>query len=128
VGRELRAVPKATDMATTAYWECLRALVAGNRLVIDRKRGTAHPRFPLMIYPVDYGYIEGTSSMDGGGIDIFVGTDSADTVQGILCVIDMLKKDSEIKVLYRCRESEIEEIIRFMNDSDYMKATLVRAP
>jgi inorganic pyrophosphatase len=47
------------------YWDSLRALVAESRIVVDRKRNTAHPKYRDMVYPVDYGYLEGTRSMDG---------------------------------------------------------------
>lgn len=49
-------------------------LVKQSKIVIDRPRGTAHPKYPDFIYKVDYGYLENTSSMDGGGIDVWVGT------------------------------------------------------
>lgn len=49
-------------------------LVKQSKIVIDRPRGTAHPKYPNFIYKVDYGYLENTSSMDGGGIDVWVGT------------------------------------------------------
>lgn len=80
-------------MVDTAFWYVLDQLIQEHELVIDRPRGTAHPKFHDFIYPVDYGYLHGTSSMDGQGIDVWCGT--ADTgVDGILVVIDMLKKDS----------------------------------
>ena len=43
-------------------------LVEKSKIVIDRPKGSAHPRFPDIIYQVDYGYLENTSSMDGAGI------------------------------------------------------------
>ena len=52
-------------------WE---RIIAENGIVIDRPKGTAHPRFPGMIYPVDYGYLEQTIGGDGEEIDIFVGS------------------------------------------------------
>ena len=110
------------------YWDYLDRLVAESGIVIDRAKGTSHPRYPDMVYPTDYGYLEGTRSMDGAGIDVFAGTGEAEAIQGILCVIDMNKMDSEIKVLYRCSEDEIGTVLRFMNGSRFMKALLVRAP
>lgn len=34
----------------------------------------AYPCYPDLIYPIDYGYLAGTSAMDGGGIDVWCGT------------------------------------------------------
>lgn len=53
-----------------AFWEALDVLLAGGEIVIDRPKGSAHPRYPHMIYPLDYGYLAGSASMDGGGIDV----------------------------------------------------------
>lgn len=39
---------------------------------IDRPLGSAHPRFPDMIYPVNYGYVEGIFAGDGAEQDIYL--------------------------------------------------------
>ena len=52
-----------------AFWKAIEKLVRDSNIVIDRPKGTAHPRFPDFIYKIDYGYLENTSSMDQGGID-----------------------------------------------------------
>ena len=33
--------------------------------VIDRPAGSRHPRYPDMIYPVNYGYVQGVFAGDG---------------------------------------------------------------
>ena len=44
--------------------------------VIDRPAGSHHPEYPDMIYPVNYGYVEGVSAGDGEWQDVYVlGTD-----------------------------------------------------
>lgn len=107
------------------YWDKLGRLVKENKIVIDRRKGTVHPKYESIIYPVDYGFIENTTSMDSGGIDIFWGTDNHDEIQGILCTIDVLKKDSEIKVLYNCTDKEIEMVKKFL-ENEYMSCILVK--
>lgn len=37
------------------FWQALDELIRTSEIVIDRPRGSAHPRYPEMIYPVDYG-------------------------------------------------------------------------
>ncbi|MFT3952403.1 MAG: GrpB family protein [Oscillospiraceae bacterium] len=39
---------------------------------IDRPVGTAHPKHPDMIYPINYGYIAGEIAPDGEGLDVYV--------------------------------------------------------
>ena len=38
----------------------------------DRPLGSRHPRFPDMIYPVNYGYIEGIIAGDGAEQDVYI--------------------------------------------------------
>ena len=54
------------DQHSTAFWHAIDTLVSESRIVIDRPKGSRHPKHPKLIYPVDYGYLEGTLSMDGG--------------------------------------------------------------
>ena len=102
-------------MLSGDFWACLDELVSTCRIVIDRPRGAAHPRYPEYVYPVDYGYLEGTTAADGHGIDIWVGTLQPPKVLGVLCIVDMVKRDSEIKVLYGCTPAEIEAAHRAQN-------------
>lgn len=98
-----------------SYWKRIDDLVHHTQWVIDRPKGSAHPRYPDFIYPVDYGYLAGTSSMDGGGIDIWVGSVTPARVDGIMCIIDSVKKDAEIKVLLGCSDIEIVHIYEVLN-------------
>lgn len=98
-----------------AFWEALDTLVRSSRLVIDRPKGAHHPRFPEMIYPVDYGYLENTTSMDGNGIDVWRGTEPSGKIDAVICTVDLLKKDSEIKLLIGCTTAEKILIMDFHN-------------
>jgi inorganic pyrophosphatase len=53
-------------------WQILEQQIRENGITIDRPKGKPHPRFPDLIYPIDYGYIPHTKSSDGEGIDVFV--------------------------------------------------------
>ncbi len=108
------------------FWEALERLVVESAVVIDRPKGTAHPCFPNFIYGVDYGYLENTSSMDGGGIDVWVGTDRRRQIDAVMCIVDLMKRDSEIKILIGCTEREQEIVNRTHNGTEFMKGILVR--
>jgi inorganic pyrophosphatase len=113
-------------MYTSEFWSALEKLVETSELIIDRPKGSAHPRFPHCIYPLDYGYLENTSSMDGGGIDVWQGSDPNRNLNTLICTVDLMKGDSEIKLLIGCTEAEIQTVLDFHNDSEYMKGLLVR--
>lgn len=108
------------------FWNSLDLLVQTSEVVIDRPKGTVHPKYPDFLYEVDYGYLKNTTSMDGGGIDVWKGTNQEEIIDAIICTVDLLKKDSEIKILIGCTEEEKEKIYRNHNDSEYMKGILIR--
>ena len=107
------------------FWKALDELESNSEIVIDRPRGSAHPRFPNFIYKVDYGYLKDTASMDGGGIDVWVGSGEK-KIDAIMCIVDLRKKDSEIKILVGCTEEEKLEVYKTHNETQYMKGVLIR--
>jgi inorganic pyrophosphatase len=111
---------------TESFWAALDTLIAESNIIIDRPKNTAHPRYPNFVYPVDYGYLENTSSMDGGGIDVWRGSDEAHLLDAIVCTVDLKKRDSEIKLLIGCTEQEKELVYQTHNQSHYMKGILIR--
>lgn len=58
-----------------SFWNAIDRIVSESKIIIDRPKGSVHPKFSDFIYRVDYGYLVNTSSMDGDGIDVWVGTD-----------------------------------------------------
>ena len=62
-----------TDIVTMDFSAVLGTTVSGT---IDRPLGCAHPRHPEMIYPINYGYVDGVFAGDGAEQDVYVfGTD-----------------------------------------------------
>lgn len=108
------------------FWSSIDKLVSTSKIVIDRPKGTSHPKFPNFIYKVDYGYLENTSSMDNNGIDVWVGTDEKKQIDAIMCIVDLMKRDSEIKILIGCTEPEKELVYQTHNETKYMKGLLIR--
>jgi len=109
------------------FWTCLDRLVVESQIVIDRPKGSHHPRFPEIVYPLDYGYLDGTTASDGGGIDIWRGSRKNTKLSAVIMTIDLHKRDAEIKILLGCTETEIQTILDFHNDNS-MRAALVRRP
>lgn len=82
------------NMFSTSFWSAMEDLLSSNTIVIDRPKGSAHPRYPNLIYPFDYRYIKDTTAADGEGIDIWVGSLPSRNLTGILCSYDSLKRDA----------------------------------
>ena len=100
-------------MPNEAFWAGLDDLVAVHPVRIDRPRGSAHPRYAAMIYPLDYGYLDGTQAADGGGVDVWVGGQPDRGVTGILCTVDGEKQDVETKSLLGCTLAEARALREF---------------
>lgn len=106
-------------------WAVWEARILQNGITIDRPYQTAHPRFPSIIYPIDYGYVNETLGTDGEEVDVFVGSGSNGLV-GLLITNDYRKGDREIKLLYNCTPEEIYLCNGFINyDRSLMDGTLL---
>ena len=114
----------ATPPTWEPFWEHLDRLFAASRVIIDRPRGSAHPRFREVIYPLDYGYLEGTTTVDGGGIDVWVGSGGIQPPDALVLTVDLLKKDAELKLFLGCTPAEKQTVLDFLNGSS-MRATLI---
>ena len=98
-------------MADSEFWLALDRLVATSKLVVDRPRGSPHPRHPSFRYPLDYGYLQGTCSPGGDGLDIWFGArvrtaPAGHTVTGIIATVDLERRDAELKLLLGCTAEE----------------------
>jgi inorganic pyrophosphatase len=108
------------------FWTRLDGLVASHELVIDRPRGTTHPRFPGLVYPLDYGYLKGTSGGDGSEVDVWRGSQTPSHLVAVVCTVDVLKGDVEAKLLLGCTVQEIDTVRRFHNENDYMSGMIIK--
>lgn len=100
------------------FWEFLQQLVNTCQIVIDRPKGTIHPRFTQQPYPVNYGYLSGTTAIDAGGVDIWVGSLTERRIVGVLCTVDLMKRDTELKIIFDCTRKEIDNILTFVNNGE----------
>ena len=117
---------KEMDKINNEFWAALDELVCNSEIVIDRPKRTAHPKYPDFIYRVDYGYLKNTTSMDGAGIDVWVGTESNKHIDAIMCIVDLTKRDSEIKILIGCTEEEKNIVYQTHNETQNMKGIMIR--
>lgn len=114
-------------MTESNFWQSLEQLVEASNLVVDRPRGTAHPRYPSLVYPLDYGYLAGTSASDGDGIDAWAGSLPVRTVTGIICTVDLEQRDVEIKLLLGCTSQETREVLAAQNTGSQACILIERA-
>ena len=99
------------------YWKYLDDLIESTDIIIDRPAGSKHPRFPELVYPIDYGYLNDTSGGDGNEIDIWRGSLPDGHLDAVVCTVDLHKRDAEIKLLLGCTEKEKSIIKQFHSDA-----------
>lgn len=112
--------------ANETFWRRLDELLDRSRIVIDRPRGSHHPRFPEIVYTLDYGYLDGTTSAGGEGVDVWLGSDPAQRLDAVICTVDMDKRDAEMKLMVGCTAEETDYIERFYNSWPDMGGMIVR--
>lgn len=117
--------PFYTALARHFDWRGWERLIEAHGYEIERPYRSAHPAFPEIIYPIDYGFIRETTSGDGDEVDLFVGTAAAGLV-GLIATVDHRRGDREMKLLYRCTPEEVYLVNGFINfDRTLMEGTLV---
>ena len=105
------------------FWEEADRLLQGAEIVVDRLRGSTHPRYTDTVYPLDYGHLAGTTAGDGAEVDVWIGSLPAQRLDAIVCTVDPRKQDVEIKLLLGCTHEEAATILAF-----HVGALLVRRP
>lgn len=102
-------------MTQRDFWPRLAALVAGRSVVVDRPKGSTHPKKPGLVYPLDYGYVRGIRSGDGAGVDVWIGSLESRRITGLLCTLDLEKRDMEVKILLGCTPAERRSVLALHN-------------
>lgn len=115
---------KINNISSHDFWCAIDKLVSESEIIIDRPKGSKHPRIDYE-YVVDYGYLSNTTSMDDDGIDIYKGSLNTNICDSIIVTVDLFKRDSEMKILIGCTDEETKAILEFHNSSELMKGILV---
>lgn len=107
------------------HWESWEALIDEKGITIDRPFASTHPDHASIIYPINYGFINGTLSTDGAELDIFCGS-STNKLVALIQTADFRKGDREVKFIYNCTPAEIYLVNGFINyNRDLMTGRLV---
>jgi inorganic pyrophosphatase len=113
-------------MEANDFWHALDALVATSTITVDRPKGSAHPRYPDFFYPLDYGYLEGTTSSDGLGVDVWLGSLPEQQLTAIICTVDLHKHEAEMKLLLGCTSEEAQTVLAIHNRGEQSAMLLMR--
>lgn len=98
---------------------------------IDRPLGSVHPDYPDMIYPINYGYVDGVIAGDGEEQDVYVlGAEGPlESFEGKVIAIYHRTNDSEDKWIVSLdgRDYSDDEILKTIHfQEQYFKGELYR--
>ena len=99
-------------------------------VTVDRKLGTHHPKYNDMIYPINYGYIEGTISGDNEELDAYVIDENTpkDKVKGVCIGILQRIDDMDDKLIILVNNNkkyDIDEINKIIDFQEKYFSTLI---
>ena len=112
-------------VASHFSWDSWARVIAEQGVTIDRPAQEAHPEYPSIVYPLDYGFVPGTTSTDGEAVDVFLGSGTMGLV-GLLLTTDYRQQDREMKLLVDCTPPEVYTAHGFINyDRTLLEGVLV---
>lgn len=93
---------------------------------LNRKKGDVHPVFKNLIYPTDYGHVTDTKSVTSEGVSVYAGSGDRNKITALVVAADILAKELDVKMLIGCTEQEVDDVLRFLNQTDLQKTVLIR--
>lgn len=129
---ELKKTGKIVPSFTGRMSKYFEVLNVGKKfkVTVDRKLGSRHPKHKEIIYPINYGYIEGLIGKDGEFQDAYIldADVPLDEYEGLLIGVIIRLDDEETKWIIANRrdytDQEINEAIEFQEK--FFHSVLVR--
>ena len=99
-------------------------------VIVDRPLGSAHPDYPDLIYPINYGYIEGTMAEDGEEEDAYIKSIYEDhfyiEVSHLQRVAELLKKFENTDTKKVLGDGEFPTLLKLGTNKEYIRDVLER--
>ena len=108
------------------FWQKVDTLFLSGNLKMEKKKGEVHSTFGNLIYPTDYGHLVDAKSAGESGVSVYAGSLNRSEISALVIAADILTKELDVKLLIGCSDEEIEDILRFLNQTDYQKTVLIR--
>ncbi len=108
------------------FWQKVDTLFLSSEINLNRKKGDVHPVFKNLIYPTDYGHVTDTKSVTSEGVSVYAGSGDRNKITALVVAADILAKELDVKMLIGCTDQEVEDVLRFLNQTDLQKTVLIR--
>lgn len=106
------------------FWQKVDTLYSSGDFKVTNRKGTPHRAYPSLTYPCDFGYVKTLNSENETPMEVFKAS-GAKRVDAIALCADIITKRFEVKAMAGLSEEEREEVLRFLNCTDYQKSVLI---
>ena len=107
------------------FWQKVDTLYSSGDFTITNKKGSSHKAYPTLVYPCDFGYVKTLNSDKETPMEVFKSNGSK-RVDAIALCADIITKRFEVKALVGLSDEEREEVLHFLNCTDYQKSVLIK--
>ena len=106
------------------FWQKVDTLFSSGDFKVTKKKGSSHKNYPSLTYPVDFGYVKTLDTSGEVPMEVFKGKDGK-RVDAIALCADIINKNFEVKALVGLSQEETEQVLHFLNCTDYQKSVLI---
>lgn len=107
------------------FWQKVDTLYSSGDFKLTSRKGSTHKMYPSLVYPVDYGYVKTLNSGNEMPMEVFRGGNGKKVDALALCA-DIINKRFEVKALIGLDDEEMEDVLHFLNCTDYQKSVLIK--
>ncbi len=107
------------------FWQKVDTLYSSGDFKIKHKKGSVHKNYPSLTYPCDYGYVESLMDESEPSMEAFR-SNNGTSVDAIAVCADIITKRFEVKAMVGLSDEELEEVLHFLNCTDYQKTVLIK--
>ena len=106
------------------FWQKVDTLYSSGDFKLTNAKGSSHRTYPSLTYPCDFGYVKTLDNAPETPIEVF--KDHGSKVTAIAVCADIINKRFEVKNLVGLSDEQCEEVLNFLNCTDYQKAVLIK--
>lgn len=107
------------------FWQKVDTLYSSGDFKLTNRKGTTHKKYSTLTYPCDFGYVKTLSSDSETPMEVFK-SNSGNKVDAITLCADIINKRFEVKALVGLTDEEQEEVLHFLNCTDFQKSVLIK--
>lgn len=106
------------------FWQKVDTLYSSGDFKLKNAKGSVHPVYPSLTYPCDFGYVKTLDNGSETPMEVF--RSEGNKVTAIALCADIITKRFEVKAFVGLSDEECEEVLHFLNCTDYQKSVLLK--